>query len=128
MSGKRCLLDTNAIVQLLSGNNEILELLAGAEFVATSVICELEFLSFSGWVDADRTLFQTMIQRIKVVDVSHDDDVLKEMICSLRTVRKLKLPDAIIAASALTHDCTLITADQKLLNTPGLKSMGFAVT
>jgi predicted nucleic acid-binding protein len=45
MSGRRYFLDTNAIVQLLSGNHSLLTTLAGAAYVATSVICELEFLS-----------------------------------------------------------------------------------
>ena len=39
----RLLLDTNAIIQLLAGNKELLELVSSADFVATSIICELEF-------------------------------------------------------------------------------------
>jgi len=34
----------------------------------------------------------------------------------------LKLPDAIIVASGLTHDAILLTNDQRLLTVPGLKS------
>lgn len=45
MNGRRYFLDTNAIVQVLAGNRELLALLSDAEYVATSIICELEFLT-----------------------------------------------------------------------------------
>ena len=46
MSGNRYFLDTNAIVQLLAGNPDVIDILSGASYIAISVICELEFLSF----------------------------------------------------------------------------------
>ena len=54
MNGRRYFLDTNAIVQLLSGNPSILETISEAEYIATSVICEVEFFSFSGLTEEDR--------------------------------------------------------------------------
>ncbi len=48
MNGKRYLLDTNAIIALLNGHEELGNLLASADFVAISVISRLEFLSFAG--------------------------------------------------------------------------------
>ena len=57
MNGRRYFLDTNAIVQILSGNRELLALLMDAEYVATSVICELEFLSFPLLLEEDAALF-----------------------------------------------------------------------
>ena len=42
MSGRKYLLDTNAIIQLLKGNAELSALLADADFVSTSVIAEME--------------------------------------------------------------------------------------
>lgn len=46
MIGERLLLDTNAIIQLLAGNAELIAIVEKAHFISTSVICELEFLSF----------------------------------------------------------------------------------
>ena len=40
----------------------------------------------------------------------------------LRRAHRLRLPDAIIAASALAHHATLLTNDQRLLAIPGLQS------
>ena len=125
MSGKRFLLDTNALVQLLAGNSTLLQLLADADLITTSIICELEFLAFPDLTDADRDLLKKFLQRISVVDLLHDDTQLTSTICEIRATKQLKLPDAIIAASALHTSCTLVTADQKLLQTPGLTTIDF---
>jgi len=39
----------------------------------------------------------------------------------LRCQHRLRLPDAIIAASALALDATLLTNDQRLLALPGVR-------
>jgi predicted nucleic acid-binding protein len=120
MNGKRFLLDTNAVVQLLSGNKELLSILSGAVYVATSVICELEFLSFPGLSEKDRRYFESFLTRIRVIDVCTADVLLKDRVQAYRSEKKLKLPDAVIAASAAIHECILVTADKQLLKTPGL--------
>jgi hypothetical protein len=127
MNGKRFFLDTNAVVQLLSGNQELLDTLARAAYVATSVICELEFLSFPGLSEKDRRLFQSLLARITVIDVCTGDVRLKEYVQAFRAEKKLKLPDAVIAASATVNDCTLVTADKQLLKTPGLQVKEYRV-
>ena len=127
MSGRRYFLDTNAIVQLLEGNQELLDLLCGAEYVATSVVCELEFLSFPLLQEEDVALFRRFIKRIEMIDLSSGNEMLKNKILEIRSARKLKLPDAIIAASSLTSGCTLVTADRQLLNMKELDVRGYAI-
>lgn len=46
MNGNGYLLDTNAIIQFLKGNAELVSLLADADFIATAIIAELEYFSF----------------------------------------------------------------------------------
>ena len=127
MNGRRYFLDTNAIVQILSGNRELLALLMDAEYVATSVICELEFLSFPLLLEEDAALFSQFIKRVEVIDLVSDNGVLKNKILKIRSSRKVKLPDAIIAASSLTSGCTLVTADRQLLNMAGLDVKSYTV-
>ena len=50
MNGSRYLLDTNAIIQLLKGNDELIAMVSHAEFLAVSIIAELEYYSLSGFV------------------------------------------------------------------------------
>ncbi len=57
MSGKRYLLDTNAIIALLQGNQEVIQLLQDSEWIGISIISQLEFLSFSGLTESDHQLF-----------------------------------------------------------------------
>ena len=125
MNGKRYFLDTNAIVQLLSGNRDLLNILSDAVYVATSIICELEFLSFPGLSDEDRLLFQRFLARVDVVDLCSGDDMLKGKVLALRAEKKLKLPDAVIAASSAVHACILLTAYSHLLKTPSLMVRGY---
>ena len=102
MSGKRWfLLDTNAVVSLLSGNRELAEQLEAAEYVGISVISYLEFLAFDGLSDSDRACFTEFCERIEVVALTHEDRGLMKLALDLRSNHRLKLPDAIIGATAL---------------------------
>lgn len=116
MNGKRYFLDTNAIVQLLAGSRTLLEMLNQADYVATSVICELEYLAFPDLPNEDKELFEQFREQVHVTDLCSDDAQLKERILQLRSEKKLKLPDAIIAASAMNKNSVLLTEDKQLLN------------
>jgi len=54
MSGNRYVLDTNAIVALLQGNLQLVQLLQNASWIGISIISQIEFLVFSGLTEADR--------------------------------------------------------------------------
>ncbi len=70
MSGNRYVLDTNAIVSLLQGNAQLIQLLQiqllqNADWVGISIISQIEFLVFAGLSETDRQLFQEFLQRIE---------------------------------------------------------------
>ncbi len=111
MNGRGYLLDTNAIVQLLKGNAELITIVGEADFIATSIIAELEFLSFPGLSEHDETLFLIFKSRIQVYDMPSDDTELTRLVVDSRKKFSLKLPDAILAGTAMLHDLTLLTAD-----------------
>lgn len=112
MSGKhRFLLDTNAVVSLLSGNRELAVQLEAAEYVGISVISFLEFLAFDGLTEGDRACFTDFCERIDVVALTHEDSGLMKLALDLRSNHRLKLPDAIIGATALSRNATLVTND-----------------
>lgn len=121
MSGERYLLDTNAVVALLRGEAPIVARLKAAEWVGVSVITQIEFLAFTGLSDADRSLFAEFLRRVHIVSLTGDATELINQIVRVRQAYRLKLPDAIIAASALTMCATLLTADQQLQAVPQLK-------
>lgn len=112
MSGKhRFLLYTNAVVSLLSGNRQLAEQLEAAEYVGISVITYLEFLAFDGLSDTDLACFAEFCERIDVVALTHEDSGLVKLALDLRSSHRLKLPDAIIGATALSRNAILITND-----------------
>lgn len=111
MSGKlRCVLDTNAVVSLLNGNSELAIRLETAAYVGISVITYLEFLAFEGLTEADLKSFKQFCSRVEIVPLVHNDG-LANIVLTLRTRHRLKLPDAIIGATALYRKALVITND-----------------
>ena len=111
MNGNGYLLDTNAIVQLLKGNKELIAVLGAADFIATSIVTEMEYLSFSGLTDADVALYQAFRGRIQVYDVPSADTAFTQLVVKARKEHGLKLPDAIIAGTAIAKGLIILTAD-----------------
>ncbi len=114
-----------AVVALLRGESAVVSQLKSAEWVGISVISQIEFLAFAGLSDSDRALFAEFLSRSHVVALSVDATALIDQIVQIRQAHRLKLPDAIIAASALTMRATLLTADQGLRRMPQLKVQTF---
>jgi len=113
MSGNRYVLDTNAIVALLQGNLQLIELLKDAAWLGVSVISQIEFLIFPGLTQDDRQIFEQFLQRVEVLGLVAIDAVLIEKIIEIRQQHRLKLPDAVIAAMAIQNSASLVTADRE---------------
>jgi predicted nucleic acid-binding protein len=87
-----------------------------ARWVGISIITEIEFLAFPGLGQDDAQLFAEFLRRVTVIDLTQDDPLLLERVIALRRNHRLRLPDAVVAASALIHDACLVTADRQLLS------------
>jgi predicted nucleic acid-binding protein len=124
MSGKRYLLDTNAIVCLLRGENALPQRLQSAEWVGISILSQIEFLAFPNLSENDRRIFQEFSDAVEVVGLERTERALIDRIVSLRAQHRLKLPDAIIAATAVERDATLITDDHQLRKLSAIRSSG----
>ena len=124
MSGERYLLDTNAVVCLLRGENTLLQRLESAEWVGISILSQIEFLAFPNLSENDRRTFQEFSERFEVVGLERTERALIDRIVSLRAQYRLKLPDAIIAATAVERDATLITDDRQLQTLSAIRSSG----
>ena len=62
MNGKRYLLDTNAVIQLLAGNLSLIKMVEGSDFLAISVISKLEFLSYPDLTEDEKTPFLNFLR------------------------------------------------------------------
>jgi tRNA(fMet)-specific endonuclease VapC len=125
MNGNRLLLDTNAIAALLQGNLSLVELLKTADWIGISVISEIEFLANPDLNENDIVLFENFVSRIEVIDLRHIDIAYLESILDVRKKSKIKLPDAIIAATTLINKAKLITSDAGFRKVARLKIIEF---
>jgi tRNA(fMet)-specific endonuclease VapC len=128
MNGKtnRYLLDTNAVVALLQGHTGLAQRLANAQWIGISIITQLEFLAFPALSAHDADYFQRFTQRVYVIGLTPYAETYLQTIVRIRQQYRLKLPDAIIAAAALEHAATLVTADQQLKVISELTILDFA--
>jgi tRNA(fMet)-specific endonuclease VapC len=113
MNGERLLLDTNAVVALLRGKKEVLELTSKARWIGVSIVSYLEFLSFAGLPAEDAKRFRDFVERIAVSDLALDDGPVLEAALRLRLRDRLKLPDAVIGGTAIAMDAALVTGDKE---------------
>lgn len=117
MNGNRFVLDTNAVLYLLGGKIISTDIPDGEFFV--SIITELELLSYPLLSNSEEQTVKKFLNEITVIELSKE---LKEESISLRKKYSLKLPDSIIAATALILNASLITRDKRLTKVPLLKT------
>ena len=106
MSGIDYFADTNAVLYFLSGN-DCMKPYASSRF-AFSIISEMELLSFSKITEEEEKRIRGFLNTCSFVEIT---DSIKNRAIHLRRTYNIKLPDAIIAASAIEHNLPLITAD-----------------
>ena len=109
MTVARFVLDTNVILYFLGGRL-VDSFPAGA--YAISVISELELLAYPGLVSSEEQRVRAFLADIPITDLTQS---VKHHAVDLRKRFGLKLPDAIVAATALALEATLLTNDQRLL-------------
>jgi predicted nucleic acid-binding protein len=103
------LIDTNALIDFLgnkfpvSGMNFINKVIDEGPVV--SVISKIEVLGFNSTAD-NQALLASFMKDATVLDLTNN---VVEICIELRKKYKTKLPDAIIAATAIAYNLTLIT-------------------
>ena len=109
MSGNKLLLDTNAILGFLTDARYKMAFDKKSLFVST--ITELELLSFHSLRDDELDKINMFFGFCEIIELTPS---IKSKTVELRKKYKLKLPDSIICASAVTHNLVLVSADKQL--------------
>jgi len=107
VSGNRFLLDTNILLYLIGKKIPVDALPEGEFFV--SFITELEVLSYSSITPQEEHQLKRFLHDIPVIDITAE---IKGRTIELRKKYNLRLPDAIIAATAFQLGATLVTNDK----------------
>ena len=106
MSGVDFCADTNFAIYHLSGRACVEPYTTAS--LAVSVVTELELLSKPGTPTAEVAAAELFLETCEIIELSA---AIKAAVLALRRQYRLKLPDAIVAATALWLGVPLLTAD-----------------
>lgn len=123
MNGK-LLLDTNIILGIFRGTPSItraLEAHAGADMYV-SVLTKMELLSFHSLTQEEEAFIVDLLGDVTITPLNPE---VEDVAIRLRRATRRKMPDAIVAASAVVASAILVTCDRELAATefPGLVAM-----
>lgn len=110
---KRYLLDTNILIYYLADAippdriDEVEAMLRSSFHI--SIIAKIEFL---GWKKHTPEGYAKAEEFIRSAEVFPLIDTIADSAIHLRRTYGIKLPDAVIAATAIVHDCVLVTRNE----------------
>lgn len=107
------LFDTNAVVYYLQGRTPWVDFIDNTSMVmrSVSVITRMELLSYPGLEEGEEEGIRRFFSDIVVMPLN---DVIENEAVAIRKTARLKLPDAVIVATAVVADAMLITGDQRI--------------
>lgn len=108
MNGIDFLADTNFMIHLNQGNKLVEPFLLYS--FATSFITEIELLSAYNISKIKRKQFKELLDDCLILEMNHQ---IKKSSIEIRNQYKLKIPDAIIASTALVYNLPLISSDKE---------------
>lgn len=117
MSGIKYLLDTCFIIELYNGHPEVIKNIKqhhiSLDTCASSTITRMEVLGFGKLLENDRQNLEKLLNHLTILTIDRN---IENTVIDLRKRHKIKLPDAIILATALVHRLELLTLDNHLIN------------
>lgn len=116
MTGK-IIVDTNIIVYFLQGHEDTKKYFYSYD-PYISFISELETLSSPDFAEEELIQLKGFFSKQVVLGYLPE---IKDTVVRIRATKKLKLPDAIIAATAIHLDIPLFSSDKGFNNITGLK-------
>ena len=108
MNGNSILVDTNIVIFLLNGDHDLAEIL-NEKKLFVSFVTQLELLGYAKISLQQEKLIENMLSYCVVVDINN---AIKTEVIRLKRSYSIKLPDCIIAATAVYLDMPLMTADK----------------
>ncbi len=108
MSGNKKVLDTNIVLYLLAGDNTIADFLQDVE-AYISVITELELIGYPDINSKEIRSIKSFLEDCTIIGIS---EPIKEIYTDLRKKYRLKMGDAVAAATAIYLGLPFISADK----------------
>ena len=112
MSGIEYLIDTNILIYILQGKPQV-KYFAESEVLTISFITEMEILGKYQIPESERRIIENALRHCYIIEI---DDRIKQSAINIKQQNRMKLPDAIIAATAIKNNIALVTADKGFKN------------
>lgn len=117
MSGIKYLLNTCFIIELYNGHQGIIQTIKSNNIdlalCAISPINRMEVLGFGDLTEHNAKNLEKLLDNLTNLPI---DRTIENTVIELRKRHKIKLPDAIVLATALTHNLELLSLDMGLIN------------
>ena len=107
MSGNNYLLDTNILLYALKGLTDVRLYFDIPPSI--SVVTEIEILGVKEMESSEIKIRETAVEYCQIIPITNS---IKKTTIGLKRKIKLAVPDALIAATAIEGDFTLVTADK----------------
>ncbi|MCP9754443.1 type II toxin-antitoxin system VapC family toxin [Lacihabitans sp. CCS-44] len=118
MNGIDFIADTNFVIYLLEGKEEV-KVFEEYSY-AISFITEIELLGNLNISKEEKLIIKELLKNCVIFDLN---DSIKDITIDLKQYNKIKIPDAIIAATSLYLNIPLITADKYFGKINGLNAV-----
>ena len=117
------LLDTNAVLDFLKGEEKIITVFQTDMKDKPRFVSEITRMELLGYPDITPDEETTINEFLSLVEILPCDEIVVNKVIQLRRMTKrLKLPDAIIAATAIEYHLVLVSRDSVFdLSLPELK-------
>ncbi len=105
----RYLLDSNVFIEALGGVSEAVRavrIAAQADWAGYSAITRIEVFGYPQLTDLEERALYSLVSEFEEVPV---DGLIVERTIALKKALRMKTPDAIIAATALIEEASLVT-------------------
>lgn len=107
MSGnKKALLDSNIIIYLSKNMVDVADLLEKYEYLYISIITYMEVLGYKFEKSEEKAIITEIVNTFDIINLDHE---IANKVIEIREKNKIKLPDAIILATAQSLKADLIT-------------------
>lgn len=108
MNGNKYLADTNVLLYVIAGNKGVAAFINKEFYI--SEITEIELLGYKGITDLQLKYRSKIIENCTIVGLT---EYIKRITIRLKQSYTLKMPDAIIAATAIYLNIPILTADKE---------------
>ena len=112
------LLDSSTIIYLSKGMIDIDTILLENENYSISVITYMEVLGYKFNSNQEEEIMKNLLS---LFDIVYIDESTTEIVIEIRKANKIKLPDAIICATAIRNNSILFSSDVRLKAIKNLK-------